>query len=666
MTEKLQNRPAGGREGDFGELNDWTITDIATTPKIAPEDRKNAEAEIARREEAGIYNPDEAPQEVRSDLLSHGYGVENGKVLYPKPEYKSWLESDRSEPIPSGVVRESIENRLEAERQRAIETREAMNAKHRREFNRAAGEVTIRAFENTSTREKINHPPRFTTEKDELARGRRAEEKARDIEIDSRREMKESNKYNTSYLNAEKIAASETIANLPIVEVTEEPAEREHSPESAEARVEKLYNFYEENFAKNTPRWVSFGVSSLLEKGIINPPTDSLLRSGFWTREEYRVHERIDPDDNLSVETIDAEADLKTRVSRDLIDKRAEKVPEDELRSAKRDGILYAIYSGARVDGRSGKIFYSIPSERGDEVVEFMKENGVDPDSEKVQLMSHNGFIGIVEAIKDNKKATEKGFKALDWYFDTFGYKKHMDEFIDTMDAYQEFADKSFGDKLDEYLAHRKELEEWQKQQLPKQEEAISALADAKSVTHEEFVAFLRENMADESIDEYVDVFPIPDMNDRKGNHAATTKSEHPSNTEKCTKAMEELGKIREIDPSASYAIGTVFERDSSGNEKQKAQDYALIRFGNNGFNNVIAVHIGNSSRAMFCWRGKTGDDADGWREYFRNSSIRNRSTEVKRFVCRGYGEKGFLALNNQWGRIWDYLNSPDKESEAS
>lgn len=57
MAEKIPDRPAGGRESDFGELNDWTITDIATAPKTAPEDRRNAEAEIARREEAGAYNP---------------------------------------------------------------------------------------------------------------------------------------------------------------------------------------------------------------------------------------------------------------------------------------------------------------------------------------------------------------------------------------------------------------------------------------------------------------------------------------------------------------------------------------------------------------------------------------------------------------------------------
>lgn len=70
MAEKLPTHPAGGRDGDFGELSDWTITDIATAPKTAPGDRKNAEAEIARREEAGIYDLDNAPQEVRSDLLN--------------------------------------------------------------------------------------------------------------------------------------------------------------------------------------------------------------------------------------------------------------------------------------------------------------------------------------------------------------------------------------------------------------------------------------------------------------------------------------------------------------------------------------------------------------------------------------------------------------------
>ena len=99
--------------------------------------------------------------------------------------------------------------------------------------------------------------------------------------------------------------------------------------------------------------------------------------------------------------------------------------------------------------------------------------------------------------------------------------------------------------------------------------------ADAKTVTHDEFVAFIQNNMEGGDSE---DIFPVPDMNDRKGNHVATTRGEHPSSIEKCTKAMEELEKIRELDPSASYAIGTVFELDKSG-EKRKKQYHVNVSF---------------------------------------------------------------------------------------
>ena len=190
MAEKLVNRPEGGREGDFSELGDWTITEIATAPKTAPEDRRNAEAEIARREEAGIYNPDDASQDTRGDMLNHGYGLENGKVLYPKPEYRAWLESDRKEPIPRGIVRESIDDRLDSERREAAEAREAVNAERRREFNRLSGEAAMKAFESAPTREKISHPSRLSTKIEELVREHETEKKAADIEIGLRRKMK--------------------------------------------------------------------------------------------------------------------------------------------------------------------------------------------------------------------------------------------------------------------------------------------------------------------------------------------------------------------------------------------------------------------------------------------------------------------------------------------
>ena len=109
-----------------------------------------------------------------------------------------------------------------------------------------------------------------------------------------------------------------------------------------------------------------------------------------------------------------------------------------------------------------------------------------------------------------------------------------------------------------------------------------------------------------------------------------------------------------------TYAIGTVFESDEKGKRGEK-EDYIIACFENNESNNVIAIHIGKKSRAMFCWRGELGDDKEAWREYFRNSSIRNRSDEVKRFVCHGYNKEGFVALDRQWGRIWAYLNGANR-----
>ena len=623
MVEKIPNRPAGGREGDFSELNDWTITDIATAPKTAPEDRKNAEAEIARREKAGTYNPDEAPQEVRSDLLSHGYSVKNGKVLYPKPDYKSWLASDRSDPMPRGVVRESIEDRLEAERQEAAKAREAINVERRREFDRVAGEAAMRAFEDTPTREKINHPPRFTTEKDELSREREAEKKAADIELASRRKMKESDKYDNSFLNPEKIAASETRANMPLAEVLEQPIERVRNPESAEARAEKLYNYYEANFAKNAPRWISFGVSSLLEKGIVNPPTDSLLRSGFWAREEDRIHERIDPDDVLSMETIDAEADLKMRVSQDLIRERADAISEDDLRSAKRDGLLHAIYSGARVDNRSGKIVYSIPFERGDEVVGLMRNNDVDPNSKKAKLKSYNGFIGIVETIKDDKKATEKGFKALDWYFDSFNYASNFDEpngFLDTIKGYQSISDLTFSNKLEEYLLTRPEYQQYLKRDEGVEQE-IESIQQSELISDEEYKQEVAETLgclAGDLEDAEISANYI------LGKVLPSEPTEliitgYGGNSIKYPKKFGEQKKL------ALYAVYTLLKktgrdyqaeifRDKIGKEK-----YTVLRFGcanDEGEHENHAIAEGNRpASATYLWHGH----GDGWQNAIIN-----------------------------------------------
>ena len=164
-------------------------------------------------------------------------------------------------------------------------------------------------------------------------------------------------------------------------------------------------------------------------------------------------------------------------------------------------------------------------------------------------------------------------------------------------------------------------------------------------------MSYLQENLSEKG---EVEVFPLPDMIDRDKEHPHNERNSHPSSVEKCTKAKTEIERIREIDPNADYLVGSVFENSSEG-KRIKKQDYVLVRFGNNNFNNVVAIHIGGDSRAVFAWRGKTGYDADAWKDIWR-SSIRGRSPDIKRFICRGYNKRGPLALDDEWSRIWSVL----------
>ena len=45
-------------------------------------------------------------------------------------------------------------------------------------------------------------------------------------------------------------------------------------------------------------------------------------------------------------------------------------------------------------------------------------------------------------------------------------------------------------------------------------------------------------------------------------------------------------------------------------------------------------------------------DIKDGWKEYFKNSSIRTRDTEVIRYQCNGYSKDPVDAINREWDRI--------------
>lgn len=650
MEEALPKRPAGGREDDFDDLNDWTLMDIATTPNTAPEDRENAEAEIARRESAGTFDPDNATQNVRSDLASHGYGLSGGKIFYPKSEYKSWLKSDRSAPIPEGIVRESLEERLE-------------NDRHSRELDRATGKMAMQASgsergdeydgDERLRVEKYDHPIRFVSENDKKAREYRANEKERDEIIKARRKFKESINHENPYFGPSKNAAAEKEANLPIYEEVEE-----QPPKSPEARARKLYNSYEKPFKITASRWISSGVSNLLERGIVNPSTSLLLRTGFWSREEEKIHEYIDPENLLSIETIDAEAELKTRVTRDLIGQRSKDISEETLRAAKYDGSIRAIASGARIENYDGEevVFYSIPAEKGKEVREFMEDAGVSfeySEENEALTASFQGFANIIEAVKNNDKEVEKAFQVLDWYYDNFNYKKHLSDFIGAMDVFQETADIAWMTRFEEYCKHREEIEKYYEEQ--EKIEKAPEFESIEEISEEDLMELYQDLLNNTDIERlgfpfiFPDKEPFPPVN-QTGSSLPVNRP--PMAADKMRGIVMGYGQIKPFDPFLN--VYRAITKDG--------KNYVIIRFGFRSSNIAIVAPITEKTNdASYVWIEQDGNNRDAWMyDFLENSQNPNpiskyrahHNVKIKAHNHIAAPKMGLRPVDNMWRNI--------------
>ncbi len=650
--ERLSNRPAGAAESNLDTLNDWTMTDIVNTEKAAPEDRQNAEAEIARRESEGTYDLDSASHDVRHDLLSNGYDVEDDKVLYPKSEYEAWLQSDRSEPMPTSINKETIQDRLDAKK-----------------VGSAALDAYAEYESELPMREKIAHPERTLSESDKVSMERKAEEKARDIELDERRKLKKINKYGNSY------AVSQAHANLPIIEEQPVTSERIREAESLDSKAEKIYNVYSEHFSENAPKWLAHGVSSAIERGTFNSlPTDSLVVSGFWSREQDKIHDKLDPEDVMSAEIIDAESSLKVHVARDLIGEKASDLSETEIKRAKLKGSLYSIYSGARIDEKSRKVVYAIPSERGGEVREFMEGSGIDfgqfGESARARALSYQGFANIIETIKSDKKETERGFKALDWYFDNFGYGKeeNIKAFLGTLGSYEEAADDAWKIKYNEYLDHRKEVGAFYEDQ--KKVEAIPVF-ERENIQEDVSVEDLREKLL--TVAESGEDRILPRTSIGRGGRYGGPRASFEDVTDGAEVDQyayidaKKLGAIiskheeyKRLDPDAK--LHTVFWTDKNTG---KETHYAVLDYTMNGHKvAIVAPYEANSSDAAF---DVIGVD---WRDVFIASpesklSVRDREG-VKAFNHRANMRQGRDGIQNMWFNHEKYVDKSIRNIESA
>ena len=438
------------------------------------------------------------------------------------------------------------------------------------------------------------------------------------------------------------------------------------SPESPLGRTPTVFSQYAERFRRSgrqlNKTYLSRGVAESIKKGLFNTDPDYLLTRGFFSKEDESIHDKIDPEDTNSEEVIRAEALLRSQIHRLILDDELDRIPSEMCQKALYDGSISAILTGATTTGPSGeKVTFSIPSRKSAEATEFMQNAGIDFKDDGIRSLSYHGFINILEAIKDKPQVTEKGFQALDWYFDNFNYQDNYGEFLDKIGGYIEEADLAFKEKYDDYMETKKE--QLKTKEIENKEDLLSELkeiANADKIPREELFAYLDEKILRSS---NAELFQFKDKNNPAERSSISSNGDWPNEREKCVFAKHKITEIIDkYDQSADFSLGQVFDysyqQDEQTGEVKKikkgtSREYVIVRFGANEYNNVIVIPIDDTSAAMFDWRGKTGDDAEAWRTIFKNTSIRTRDASISRRICNGYSKLGPIkSLNNEWDRV--------------
>lgn len=642
-------RPAGAYEDDFDNLNDWTITDIATTLKANPEDRQNASAEIAKRQKNGTYNPDSAIKETSNDLLLNGYGIAGDKILYPIPEYKSWLKSDRTKPKPSGLIRESLEDRI------------SKNPELLAEYKKRSlklGESALKSIDIDQAQFYQNHKkPQASQEFMKIKNPKTFEQKQRD-------------KNNPNYTHKKQMHEEESIKHQrvsykPLYDLLKSKnAESRYETKilTPEQNLERAYNKANFRLNKHVKDYFIEGAVESLSSGKLEINPRSFITDGFIKTEKTDIEHGLYASNQEK---------FWDQFKYDFVNNKLKDWNTIEnIKDAEKDAISEAIIRGGFVEKSSLEIpakfqpYLPIFSQSENAITNFAKEYDINLNSKDIQELSYQGFINIIETIKNDKNLTRQGFKALDWYFKNFKYAAHFEEVKDYLYDYQEYADSAFRNTLNNYLDRRQEVKDYEEAIQNNLNEDLTSLANSKKI--EDFDSF-KEHLLEISTKQGESIFDKTSENLQKDTDS-NTKSTHskernwPSQIEKCSKALSEIDKILTLDPEAIFEETAILRKDSHNKNQSNQHPYVVAIFKNNDFLNVIAMPIGKQSDALFCWREKT-DDVDAWRSYFKDTSIRGRDKKaIKRFVCKGYKKEGFISIEKMWNRLWDYLNSPDRE----
>ena len=321
-----------------------------------------------------------------------------------------------------------------------------------------------------------------------------------------------------------------------------------------------------------------------------------------------------------------------------------------DAKEVEHEAIMTALADGVYVEPSSPEnpapYFPALPIRKDHEKLKiFMTEYGIDFDSKNAREASYEGFSNIIDALKDGRKSQEQEFEELDWYFNEFNYKEHLDEFMNKMDATREKSDDEWSKKLDQFLASRPEFNAESPEE--RQAETMRQLADAEEIDIDEFL-----EAAEAAV-----VFPELDPRKPRAPYERWERENKPKNyngERRRKKLAQEISEhIRPLDPDMNLYYKNI--TDKNGNPS----DYILVRFGFGGSNFVIAESIDNASNAMYVWHGQTGEDREGWREAFRNSKQDARSRDDVRALYHrpAFKTKGLNGLDNCWNRAWEHIN---------
>ena len=408
------------------------------------------------------------------------------------------------------------------------------------------------------------------------------------------------------------------------------------------------------DFSNNLPSIIKTGVMRLLVNNCFEFEKAFLLRAGLSAKYENDFYNLYDFSDKGVKESLESEANLKSQILDELVSKNLKKVSDEEYQANVREGILNAIILGGYEDTLAGKIVYTLPTQSA-ALKNLLFENNIKLGDVSVVRASFAGFVSLLELEKENPEISAESLEALDWYFEKFDYQKYYAEFVKTMNFYIDINDFDFERVALNYAYHRQNKNErlvFKEIEGGDDADTIQRLAMAKSISHDKMKDVLEDYKFKNNFKKQ---FLQLDAAEFKGKAFKKLKEIYNFEAGTYAKAVREIKRIRELDNFASF-----FEAEVGVNYANRpATKYLMVRFGFNGYNNVVVLKLLDGVQPVLAWRGKTGEDSDGFREYFKKAE-----NEIKRHrmmkILDGKFNHEILNSELKWQKVWDFLNWPD------